>query len=67
MTASIMVFDHPYFRIPSAEGQFTLDDVPAGSYQISAWHERIGESVEAVRVEAGRAARVEFALPVNQQ
>lgn len=67
MTASIMVFDHPYFRIPSAEGQFTLDDVPAGSYQISAWHERIGESVEAVRVEAGSAARVEFALPVNQQ
>jgi len=67
MTASIMVFDHPYFRIPSADGAFTLDDVPAGSWQISAWHERIGESINTVRVESGRAARVVFALPMDQQ
>jgi len=67
MTASIMVFDHPYFRIPSADGTFTLDDVPAGSYQISAWHERIGESINTVRVEPGRAARVEFALPMDER
>jgi plastocyanin len=67
MTASIMVFDHPYFRIPGADGGFTLDDVPAGTYQISAWHERIGESITTTRVEAGRTARVEFALPMDQQ
>ena len=67
MTASIMVFDHPYFRIPDTDGNFTLDDVPAGSYQISAWHERIGESINTVKVEAGRTARVEFALPMDQR
>ena len=67
MTASIMVFDHPYFRIPSADGTFTLDDVPAGTWQISAWHERIGESINTVRVEPGRVARVEFALPMAPQ
>ena len=65
MTASIMVFDHPYFRIPAPDGTFTMDDVPAGTYQLSAWHERIGESVSTVRVEPGRTARVEFALPVE--
>ena len=65
MSASIMVFDHPYFRIPTSEGRLTLDDVPAGTYRISAWHERIGESVHDVRVEAGRTARVEFILPVE--
>jgi plastocyanin len=65
MTASIMVFDHPYFRIATAEGNFAIDDVPAGTHQVSAWHERIGESMTAVRVEAGRTARVEFAIPVE--
>jgi hypothetical protein len=65
MTAAIMVFDHPFFRIPAADGTFTLDDVPPGSYQIIAWHERIGESAETVKVEAGRTARVEFALPME--
>ena len=67
MTASIMVFDHPYFRIPGADGAFTLDDVPAGTYQVSAWHERIGESITTIRVEPGRTARVEFALPMDQR
>ena len=67
MTASIMVFDHPYFRIPAANGTFTLDDVPPGTYQISAWHERIGESTNSIRVEAGRAARAEFSLPMDQR
>ena len=67
MTASIMVFDHPYFRMPAADGSFTIDDVPVGTHQISAWHERIGESVNAIRVEGGRTARVEFALPMDQR
>jgi plastocyanin len=67
MSASIMVFDHEHFRIPAADGGFTLDDVPAGTYRVSAWHERIGESVRAVRVEAGRTARIEFALPVEDR
>jgi plastocyanin len=67
MTASIMVFDHPYFRIPSADGSFAIDDVPPGTYQVSAWHERIGESISPLRVDAGRTARIEFVLPVEQE
>ena len=66
MTASIMVFDHPYFRIPSSDGSFAIDDVPPGTYQVSAWHERMGESVTSVRVEAGRTARIEFELPMEE-
>jgi plastocyanin len=67
MSASILVFDHDYFQIPGANGSFALDEVPAGSYQISAWHERIGESIRQVRVEPGQRIRVEFSLPVNDR
>jgi hypothetical protein len=65
MSASIMVLDHEYFRIPESDGSFTLDGVPPGTYRISAWHERIGESVRQVRVDPGGRARVEFSLPVH--
>lgn len=64
MTASIMVFDHTFFTIPKSDGSFTIDDVPAGTYQVSAWHERIGENSQPVKIEAGRASELRFALPI---
>jgi len=67
MSASIMVFDHDYFRIPEPDGGFAMSDVPAGTYRISAWHERIGESVREVRVDPGGRAQVEFSLPVHDR
>ena len=65
MSASIMVFDHPYFTIPKADGTFALEAIPEGSYQISAWHERIGEHSQSIRVEAGRTSEIHFALPIG--
>ena len=67
MTASIMVFDHPFFTIPKADGTFTIDDVPAGTYRVSAWHERIGENTQAVRIDPGRPSEIQFALPIGSR
>lgn len=67
MTANIMVFDHPYFRVPDGERGFAIENVPAGTHEVSAWHERIGESLSRVQVEPGRTARVECALPVDRR
>jgi hypothetical protein len=67
MSASIMVFDHNHFTIPNGEGWFTLDGVIPGSYRLSAWHERIGESVQQIKVDPGGRARVEFSLPVHDR
>ncbi len=65
MSATIMVFDHPYFAIPAADGTFAIDDVPTGTYAVTAWHERIGDSSQQVTVEAGRPTAIQFALPIT--
>jgi plastocyanin len=65
MSASIMVFDHPYFTAPTGDGSFVLSEIPAGEYRLSAWHERIGESPKTVRVEPNATVRVEFSLPME--
>lgn len=65
MTASIMVFDHPFFTIPKPDGTFSLDAIPEGTYQVSAWHERIGEHSQSVRIEPGRTSEIQFALPIG--
>jgi hypothetical protein len=65
MSASIMVFDHPFFTIPKPDGGFAIDDIPVGTYRVSAWHERIGDNSQSVRIEAGRASDIQFALPIG--
>jgi plastocyanin len=68
MTASIMVFDHPWFAIPAAaDGSFAIDDVPPGTFTVSAWHERIGENTQEVTVEGGRTSEVQFSLPIGNK
>jgi plastocyanin len=67
MAASVVVFDHPWFTVPDADGNFEIGDLPPGNPQITAWHERLGDTTIRVRTEGGRAASVEFVLPVPAQ
>jgi plastocyanin len=66
MTASILVLDHPYFTTPSVDGTFTLRNVPAGTYKVAGWHERVGERTVEVTVEPGGRTAVELYLPVEE-
>ena len=67
MAATIMVFDHRLYATPTSAGSFAIDAVPPGTYQLSAWHERIGETTTPIRVVGGEDARVEFSLPVVEK
>ena len=65
MSASILVLDNPYFTTPELDGSFTLPDVPAGTYTIVSWHERVGERTATLRVQAGVPATIDLSLPVG--
>jgi hypothetical protein len=64
MSALVVVLDHPWFNVPTETGAFALPPVPAGEYTLVAWHERIGEQRERIRVAPGGTTRVDFTLPV---
>jgi hypothetical protein len=48
MTAHVAVFSHPYFQVTGKDGSFALAGVPPGTYTVSAWHERLGNSEQTV-------------------
>jgi plastocyanin len=48
MNAYVGVLDHPYFAVTGPDGKFELKDVPAGTYTIEAWHEKLGPMDQSV-------------------
>jgi plastocyanin len=65
MSASILVLDHPYFAVPDADGTYEIANVPPGRHSLVGWHERVGERITAVQVQAGRKATVDLTVPVE--
>lgn len=39
MNAEMMVVNHPYYAVTDESGRYEFTNVPAGTYQIVAWHE----------------------------
>ncbi len=54
----VAVFDHPYFDVTPRTGEFALDSVPPGSYELVARHERFGEVRMPVLVGEGQETSV---------
>ena len=64
MAAYAGVLDHPYFAVTSPGGQFELKDVPAGTYTIEAWHEKLGTQTQSVTVGENDSKNILFTFKV---
>jgi plastocyanin len=53
MSAFIHVFDNPFFAVTGADGKFTIDNIPPGTYTLKTWSEKGGETSRSVTVAAG--------------
>jgi len=61
MTAYVGVVTNPYFAVSDETGTFEIKNVPAGTYNIDAWHDRFGPLKKSVKVTAGGTVSVDFA------
>ncbi len=53
MTGYIGVFESDYVAVTAADGSFEIKGLPAGSYELKAWHERFGELKQTIQVTDG--------------
>jgi plastocyanin len=65
MTAYIGVFTHPFFSATGTDGKFTISGLDPGTYEITAWHERLGTQTASVTVGAAdtKTQNFKFAMP----
>ena len=60
MTGFVWVQNNSYFAVTGADGKFDIKDVPVGTWDIEAWHERFGTKTGKVTVAKGKPAEVKF-------
>lgn len=62
MHCIILVVPNPFFAAADEKGRFAIRNLPAGTYRVRAWHERIPSQVMSIVVPAQGEVKVEFTL-----
>jgi hypothetical protein len=49
-----VVSDHPFFAVTGDDGRFTIAGLPAGRYELEAWHPTLGTRTATVTLGKGK-------------
>jgi hypothetical protein len=66
MHCIILVLPNPYFAVADNRRRFVIKNVPAGTYRLRAWHERLPSQTKDVVVPAQGEVTVNFSLGVAE-
>ena len=62
MNAYVGVMSHPFYAVSGEDGTFRITGLPAGTYEIEAWHEKLGTQTMSVTVTDGGTATADFSF-----
>jgi plastocyanin len=60
MVAYAGVLDHPFYSVTDTSGSYKLSALPAGEYQIEAWHELFGRLVQNAKLAEAETKTIDF-------
>jgi plastocyanin len=60
MIAWISVMQHPFFSVSDTEGRFEIKNLSPGTYEIEAWHEKLGTQKATVTITDQQAQTINF-------
>jgi len=56
MSGYIVVTDSPFYAVTDASGNFSIENVPSGDYQVEIWQEWAGKQTQPISVKEGEQA-----------
>jgi plastocyanin len=67
MRGYVAVVDHPYFDVTEKDGVYTIEGLPAGEYEIEAFHERLKGVTATVTVPEDGEVTQDFSLAMPKR
>jgi len=65
MHCIVLVLENPFYAATDAKGRYTIPNIPAGTYRLKAWHERLPGQTREVTVPAEGEITVDFTLGIT--
>jgi hypothetical protein len=65
MRAYAGVLPHPFFSTTGADGTFSIDSLPPGTYTIEAWHEKYGTQTATITVQNDQSTTADFTFAAH--
>jgi plastocyanin len=65
MHCVVLVLENPYFAAVDDRNHYSILNVPAGTYQLKAWHERMPSQVKEITVPESGEVKADFVLGIN--
>jgi plastocyanin len=65
MSCIVLVVPNRWFARADAGGRFTIRDVPAGTWKLRAWHDRLPSQVKEISVSADGSVEADFTLGIS--
>src|SRR5512141_2504032 len=65
MSAYCGVVSHPFFAVTAADGTYAIKNLPAGTYTIEAWHEKLGTQTQQVTVGEKESKDITFTFKAS--
>ena len=68
MGAWVTVMAHPYFAVTGVDGKFTIPKLPPGTYEVEAWHEKLGTQSASITItgDEKQEANFKFSRPAEK-
>ena len=65
MHCVVLVLENPYFAGVDEHNHYSISNVPPGTYQLTAWHERMPPQVKEITVPATGDVKTDFVLGIS--
>lgn len=65
MNCIVLVLENPYFAKADDKGRYSISNVPAGTYRLKAWHERLPMQEKEITVSQEGEVKVDFNMGIK--
>lgn len=61
------IIDNPYFAVTNEKGEFVIEDIPPGTYEVVAWHPFLDPQMKTITIQPYKTTNLDFGFQAGKE